>query len=475
MSNTMEDLITLSPRAPSPSRTSSSSNNDHTPAILNASTETSADTPPTSPPRDTATPFLDHSEPATQTTSQDTLVVQSQYASGVIISPLPDSTTKRDVLCRVRGGKVLSCLLSKLGDTLLAVVTFQDPASARHYVDFCAESFNKDLWTFHASPESVSSSHVEMMTSHVSIYTDAPGLGAIWLREDIPGTLKAYPSTTTRCLYLEDCSVERVAGIWARLGLAGSEHLRDQLEDMWLDGPRWNEATGETSGKLHVWYSGIKAALEAQRRCPGLQFETDPCSIMPAEAFILGPGNCTPHYKHSPEGVYIDHHSYPFPSLLDLHRTSVLHGVAQGILDPYEVFLGIRATQPPEENLDPKDLTDRLMHVLRMHADAAPPRPGPRAFKMPRPRPGYTHQFPPPMSGEPRAVRYPPEVAEAVARQQARAPGYLARRIAGQEGRRRLSCTTNTNTNTVASQNPADEDNSNSYQGGRPAGSGDSF
>lgn len=527
---------------------------------------------------------------------------QTQYGSVVIISPLPVNTTKRDILCRVRGGKVISCNLSRFRGTLLAIVKFEDQASAHHYVDFCAESFNKELWTFPSSPETAPSSHMNM-TSRVKIYNDAPGLGVTWRPEDIPGIPKAYPSTTTRCLFFENCPAERVTRFWAGLGLGSSEHLRTQLDDMWLDGPKWDGAAGMPCGTLHVWFSDIESAIEAQRRISELKFEADPCSTMPTKAFILGPDktgiDVQDDSKNDSEDVYIDHHSYPFVSLLDLHRVSVLSQVARGLLDPYEVFWGIQAPQPVEEveeQINLNDLTERLMHVLNthvngqrnnthsvtqssisyptsgdavhlsgglgssstngtgpqllpgmnlqadnIHADrtkqqvlptsgminerAEPPQerheyhmppsinkfntqaqfssedhanndalkvdkiygtaeprqsdsthrvdappPGRLDFKMPRPLPGYTYQFPPPMSGEPRVVEYPPAIAEAM-KQQSRGPGYLARRIASLG--RQYHCQRPSCIHTVASQNPGDEDTS--HQSGRSAGSGDSF
>lgn len=598
MSVTSEDLISLSPCAPHLTMLSTTS------PICSTSTLEAA---PRVSPQAISTSTLHHDlkldmaysrpKPREEMVLEGDQVAKAQYGSLVVITPLPESIVKRDILCRVRGGKVLSCILSKFNRSLVAIVMFEQPASAQHYVDFCAESFNKDLWTFPSGSSSGSGfipfSHVEM-TAQVKIYNDAPGLGVTWHPEDIPGFLKTYPSSTTRCLSLENCNVERVAGIWAQLGLAGSEHLRNQLDDMWLDRPEWNAAASKYCGTLHIWYTDIRVAMEARRRCLGLKHEADPCSTMPDEAFILGPEKAKDGSGEGSEEVYVDYHSYPSVSFLDLHKASVLDMVSRGVLDPYAVFWGIRASQPETEQIDPKNLTGRLMHTLRTHVDgqrgrargstptgiiypppgfaahpsgglvdpfmdgyrpstasgmgsqsdnyrthtlgphepattgmnygriecprqshihhdppstkmshvhAQPsveghpsrktsamsmsygvedtpqsastrpidrPRPGRLDFKMPRPQPGYTNQFPPPLGGEPRVVEYPSAIAEAI-KQESRGQGYLARRISSlvhQSERPQ-------HTQPVAPHNPAHDDTS--YQSGRPAGSGRSF
>ncbi|ROV96554.1 hypothetical protein VMCG_07811 [Cytospora schulzeri] len=551
MSDNTEDLITLSPCAPKVTLHSP------TPSPFR-STDALDDNPGASPRSisnaklhlDTNSGLKNSSHNQEKMSYADKQVPKSQYGNHVVISPLPRYIAKRDILCRVRGGKVLSCILSNLNGSLVAIVIFEQRACAQHYVDFCAEPFNKDLWTFTSDPGSIPFSY---MTATVKIYNEAPGLGVTWRHEDIPGIPKTYPSSTTRCLCLTVCPADGVVGIWAQLGLARSEHLRDQLDDMWLDRPEWNVAVGNNCGTLHIWYAHIKSAMEAQRRCPSLEYEADPCSTMPHEAFSLGPDKANDGSDNSAGMVYIDHHSYPFVSLLDLHKDSVLVDVSRGVLDPYEAFWGIRAPQPVEEDAGPMNLTERLMHVLRTHSNGKrdgtchgtqtralhlppgfanhssggpvkpltngyepspasgmdsrptnyhthtmgqhglvatgmkygriephheshihndppstnlnhaqtqpsnegltsqdtpamsmshsvedprsnftnhvdPPRPGRLDFKMPQPRPGYTHQFPPPLGGGPPVVEYPSAVAEAMDQKPA-GQGSLARRI----------------------------------------------
>lgn len=54
-----------------------------------------------------------------------------------------------------------------------------------------------------------------------------------------------------------------VAGIYRALGLHRSQHMRDQVEGMWLDGPV-REGEGHLArGSLHVWYTSISRAVEA--------------------------------------------------------------------------------------------------------------------------------------------------------------------------------------------------------------------
>ncbi|KUI66904.1 hypothetical protein VM1G_02232 [Cytospora mali] len=287
MSDAVEDLITLSPEAPNRTTHSATLNPNRPTVVFDEQSSTLPLVSPTPQPNHNSDSIVGKNNPNLQDLAHtDIAVAQNQYGSVVVISPLPEAITKRDILCRIRGGKVLSCILSNFCGSPLAIVTFQNPVSAQHYVEFCAEPLHKGLWTFPSGPDFIPFSHVDMV-SEVNNYDDAPGLGVIWKSEEIPGLLKAYPVSTTRCLFLENCHVERVTQVWAKLGLNNSEHLRNQLDDMWLEKPKSDAAAGQASGTLHIWYSDIKSAIQAQQRYPGLKYEEDPCSEMPQDTLIL--------------------------------------------------------------------------------------------------------------------------------------------------------------------------------------------
>lgn len=391
----ISDLIYLSPRAPSPEMLSSSQSLIHPTdvrCVESGVLPRAPSTPHTRCDSDTimAHPVLDQQELAPNNDEErakeatkdyiekmeaDT-IVQSQYGSVVVISPLPKSVTNRDILCRVRGGKVLSCILSQLFGCPLAAVRFQDPASAQSYVDFCAEPASKGLWEFRSGPESVPPSDVDI-TSHVSLHNDSPGLGDTWCSEDIPGYPKAYPPSTTRCLYLEACHMERAQEIWRQLGLGKSEYLRSQLEDMWLGQPEWDDGR-KTLATLHIWFTDIKSAIVAKQRIHDLEYEADPCSKTPQATSFLGLRDPQGDHKYGPENDPVDgtqtpinvpvhHHRFPFESLLDLNKKSVLNESSRGALDPSKALRGHHAPQAVEVPIESMCLEDRLLHVLRTH------------------------------------------------------------------------------------------------------------
>ena len=303
-------------------------------------------------------------------------IIRRQCGSVVVIYPLPNSITKKDILCRVRGGKVLSCILSEFRGCALAAVTLQDSASAQHYVDFCAETSNKELWPFTSAPDFELPIQVDV-TPRVHVYKDAPGLGTIWCPEDIPSSPKAYPEFATRCLFLENCDMKRASKLWDELGLNHSEHLRHQLDDVWLEQSVGYAAaaTENESGTLHIWYSDIQTAMKAQQRCPDLKYEMDPCMASPQGSFCSGPVNTDADTQANTEDgtqlvrnkLHIRYHSFPFRSLLGLLKTHVKGGLYRDLLEPSEVFGGICTPQSEEEYVRSMNLTDRLMHALRMH------------------------------------------------------------------------------------------------------------
>lgn len=389
MSDTAEDLIMLSPRAPNQPLQASATCPAAPAGALEANPRpwlhaisTSQRLHKLEASKEDAVvegkePAAAYEEEITKTIAEDyskthaAPIAQAQCGRVVVISPLPKSITKRDILCRIRGGKVLSCILSEFCDWPLAAITFQDPVSAQRYVHFCADTSNKALWSFPSDPISASSTR-ETMTSRVSIYKDAPGLGTTWNPEDIPSCPRICPPYATRCLLLENCHIEGVAKVWAELGLNNSEHLRNQLDDMWLE-QLTGDATlaGKVFGTLHIWYADIMSAVQAQQSCPDLKYEMDPCLSMPQDSLILDDdgieGKVQDGAGDMPNNTHIKHHSFPFASLLDLHKASVMDGLSKGTLDPYVVFGCTTSTETLEEQAKDMSLTDRLTHVLRTY------------------------------------------------------------------------------------------------------------
>lgn len=421
MSDTGEDLVNLSHNPPKSKMLFTASCPDHFPYmdVLGPKPETSPKAAPASQLRRTLGLVIVSCNDELQARADElgrsnkivedkmkqmklTSTIKREYGNVVVIQPLPESITKRDILCRVRGSKVLCCILSRFRDKPIAVVKFQDLSSAQHYVDFCAEDFTQEIWTFPAGPGFLPYTGVTM-TSRVRIYNEAPGLGSTWHTADIPVNLFELPSAATRCLVLRHCPVEQVPRMWAGLGLQRSQHLQDQLEDIWLDQPEVDHAGGKATGTLHVWFSDINtAALVKQRYYGPLEYESDPCSAMPEETFILGLpelgtqlGSQQPTTQRGPEGdseytidvgsedrydqlselcptdVYIHYHSFPFVSLLDLEKLSIMDGLCQGLLDPIKLLLHSSAPGSEEvtqkEKVENMGLADRLIDALQRH------------------------------------------------------------------------------------------------------------
>lgn len=279
---------------------------------------------------------------------------EMKYNRTVTISPLPDTATVADVLPRIRGG-VDSCYVSQFEDTRVAVVTFKLPADAITYVEFCAETPIWSLWTFQISRPGVPFTWERR--AKVQLFKSAPGIGSAWDRADIPTQHRIVVPAGSRCLVYKDCKPHEVAGIYRALGLHISQHQRDQVESMWLDGPVRDHRGIPICGNLHVWYTSIRAAQAAKLRWGPLEYEYDPCSDAPPKLML-----------HLDEGneVSIFRHHEPFVNMIEINQKTILSGVIQGIVDPAQAYwrCPAPARQLPD---DGASLASRLQWSLQSH------------------------------------------------------------------------------------------------------------
>ncbi|KAH8788099.1 hypothetical protein F5883DRAFT_707165 [Diaporthe sp. PMI_573] len=280
----------------------------------------------------------------------------NKYHRTVTISPLPDTATIADIFPRLRGG-VDSCYISQFEETRIAVVTFKLPEDAMTYVEFCAETPIWSLWTFQISRPGVPFTWERR--AKVELYKSAPGMGSAWDRADIPLQPRTVVAAGSRCLVYKECKPHEVAGIYRALGLHISQHQRDQVEGMWLDGPVRNHTGNPVYGSLHIWYTSIATAQAAKMRWGPLEYEYDPCSDSPPTLML---------YLDEIEGnqVNIFRHYEPFVNLIDVNQKTILDGVLQGIVDPVQAYWRCLAPvrQWPDEGAS---LASRLKWSLLNH------------------------------------------------------------------------------------------------------------
>lgn len=274
---------------------------------------------------------------------------KKKYNRTVIISPLPDTVTIAEILPRVRGG-VDSCYVSRFEENRIAVVTFKLPADAITYVEFCAESPIWGLWTFEMSRPGVP--FTWKRRAEVQLFKTAPGMGA-----DIPARSYTPVAEGSRCLVYNGCKPHEVAGIYRALGLHYSQHQRDQVEGMWLDGPIRDEKGDPVQGSLHIWFTSIRAARDAKMRWLPLQFEWDPCSDPPPSLML--------HLEEiEDDKASIFKHYEPFVNLAEVNQDTIFNGVVQGIVEPAQAYWRPIAVRPGEG----ASLASRLQWSLQSHA-----------------------------------------------------------------------------------------------------------
>lgn len=255
----------------------------------------------------------------------------NKYNRTVTISPLPDDATVADVLPRIRGG-VDSCYVSQFEETRVAVVTFKRSADAITYADFCKETPIWGLWTFQISRTGVPFTWERRAI--VKLYKAAP----VWNRADIPIQPRDAVVAGSRCLKYTGCKPQEVANIYRALGLQYSQHQRDQVEGMWLDGPVRDGKGDPVRGTLHVWFTSIKAAQEARIRVTSLEYEYDPCSDSPEKLLL---------YLDEGDDVPIFRHHEPFVNLVELDQKSILTGIREGLVDPAQAYWRCRVVARP--------------------------------------------------------------------------------------------------------------------------------
>lgn len=275
----------------------------------------------------------------------------NKYNRTVTISPLPDDATVADVLPRIRGG-VESCYVSQFEQTRVAVVTFKLAADAITYADFCKETPIWGLWTFEISRPGVPFTWERR--AKVERYKSAPEMGSV--RGEIPTEPRTVVLAGSRCLVYKGCKPHEVAGIYRALGLQKSQHQRDQVEGMWLEGPVRDQNGYPVRGNLHVWYTSIKAAQEARVRVTSLEFEYDPCSDSPDKLLL---------YLDEGDDVPIFRHHDPFVNLIELDQKSIMTGVYEGLVDPVQAYWRCGAGARPAVPDPMADLTTRLQWSLQ--------------------------------------------------------------------------------------------------------------
>ncbi|POS78057.1 hypothetical protein DHEL01_v203543 [Diaporthe helianthi] len=251
-----------------------------------------------------------------------------KYNRTVIISPLPDGITIADVMPRVRGG-IDSGYMGKFEGNGVAIVTFKLPPDAITYVEFCAETPIWGLWTFRMSHPGVPFAWERR--AKVELFRSAPRMGTNWARGDIPTMPRTIVAAGSRCLVYRGCKPHEVAGIYRAIGLNFSQHNRDQVEAMWLDGPIRDQLDGTFYGNLHVWFTSIRGAQDAKARCGALEFEYDPCSDSPTTLML------SLEETKASEICIFKHHE-PFVNIVDINQKNIITGIIQGHIDPTKIY-----------------------------------------------------------------------------------------------------------------------------------------
>ncbi|KAG8163917.1 hypothetical protein KVR01_005835 [Diaporthe batatas] len=216
-----------------------------------------------------------------------------------------------------------------------------------------------DLWTFSYSLSGVEEE--EPHRAEVNLFRSASGMGN---PADIPVQSPAAMPTGTHCLVLEQCKPHEVAGIHRALGLGYSQHQRDQhqrdqVEAMWLDGQARDGNGDPVHGRLHIWYTSIRAAQEAKMRCiraaqeakmrwPPLEYEWDPCSNSPPSLILS--------LEEIQAGeVAMFKHSHPFVNLIEVNQDTIFevnqdtifNAVMNGLVDTTRVYWRPGCAGPP--------------------------------------------------------------------------------------------------------------------------------
>ncbi|KKY35298.1 hypothetical protein UCDDA912_g04718 [Diaporthe ampelina] len=327
---------------------------------------------------------------------QRELEKNNKYNRTVTISPLPDTATVADVLPRIRGG-VDSCYVSQFEETRLAVVTFKLPADAITYAEFCAETPIWNLWTFEISRPGVP--FTWQRRAKVELFKSAPGMVSVRERGDIPTAPRTVVLAGSRCLVYNECKPHEVVGIYRALGLHRSQHQRDQVEGMWLDGPVRDHQGNPIHGNLHIWYTSIKCAQEAKVRVQALDYEYDPCSDSPEKLLL--------HLDEGDEVPVFRHHE-PFINLLELHQKTLLTGISEGIVNPVYAYWRCRA--PVQAALDDMtSLAGRLQWSLQSNAGPAMMPTFPTTYQQPAVIPPPSALSDPFLDSRPIAKGFPPQ------------------------------------------------------------------
>lgn len=304
----------------------------------------------------------------------------------VVISNLPDTIATRDVLKRIRGGKVLNCSLAKfrikgmVEPEVVAVVTFRSGGAAEKYARAFDAEGAQNTWKFSSSVKE-DGSWAGIVTAHVNRYTQLPqapftALSQIQLDPQPP--IEDNNIVPTRCLVVETFKFESLRNIWRDFDffrLLSTPWYRSQVEDIWLDHYVRDSKHQIVSGRLHIRFTSIATATQTKSRvekrswASTLRFETDPCEYELAS--LEEPVDCHPGYQYLHDPLHL-----PMLWLFD-HELLMLiwqdwrfvnsqapRKPSHPLLQPRSTFpASTSASVPSPESLGP--IFDHLMAILR--------------------------------------------------------------------------------------------------------------
>lgn len=300
---------------------------------------------------------------------------------GVIVTNLPTHINVRDILCRVRGGQVVDCIVSKMrhpgltDEDTVAVLTFDNASSAQRYFEFASDPFFAPMWTFKMRDKENGMLSEKM--AQVNYYTNIDNVDNGDIVKAI-GRIQIdsarFPQNASRCTIINSCPFKQVQTILKDLNLLpllNTQSFRNQIEDIWMD----NFTKDGHAGDLHIWFANTKAAIaamnagQAKQLQPKLQFEADPCSM--DVTTLVYPLDEHPGYQWC---------SSPNVSLLTLHvkgklqTTLAAWGNSAKVDNPLPLFGAIKTLVEKSRKPGNYDSTNNLTtNFLKRHLEHVSP------------------------------------------------------------------------------------------------------
>lgn len=218
----------------------------------------------------------------------------------VVVFPLPNDITIRDVLARISGGALARATLAHFNNVKTAVITFKEAQSASKYSQICKKP-STSPWDLTASDtnKAPDDERVVMVVlpklQHPVQHDPFESL----LTPYLYSPFRQLPSTATRCIAIKNVPLNKLPQIWSLLGLANHllvPHYRNQVEDIWLDRPTMQTVDDKrvVHMNMHIWFTSIGMAHTSRitQRYAGqfaqdenkfkpwdqnVSFEEDPC------------------------------------------------------------------------------------------------------------------------------------------------------------------------------------------------------